>query len=67
MLDVPAYLYEISSIVSFVVPMILMIVMYTMMGWRMVITSRRRQSLMTAENGNGRDRTKKAVLKMLGE
>ena len=69
MLDIPPLLYEFSSIVFFVVPMVSLVVMYSMMGWRVVTTARRRQSLMTGDssNHNGRDRTKKAVLKMLGE
>ena len=69
MLEIPPFLYEFSSIIFFLVPMVSLVVMYTMMGWRMVTTSRRRQSLMTGDstNHNGRDRTKKAVLKMLGE
>ena len=69
MLDIPPFLYEFSSIIFFVVPMVSLVVMYTMMGWRMVTTSRRRQSLMTGDGSHntGRDRTKKAVLKMLGK
>ena len=69
MLDIPPFLYEFSSIIFFVVPMVSLVVMYSMMGWRMVTTNRRRQSLMTGDGSNNtsRDRTKKAVLKMLGE
>ena len=69
MLEIPPFLYEFSSIIFFVVPMVSLVVMYTMMGWRMVTTNRRRQSLMTGDGSNNvtRDRTKKAVLKMLGE
>merc|ERR1719336_1586406 len=38
-----------------------------MMGWRVVTTARRRQSLMTGDSSNtqGRERTKKAVIEML--
>ena len=67
MIDVPPYLYEFSSIVFFVVPMISLVVMYAIMGWKMVVNSRRRQSLMTSDMSSGRDKTKRAVLKMLGK
>ena len=67
MLEVPSYLYEFSSIMFFVVPMVSLVAMYAMMGWKMVASARRRQSLMNAEPQNNRDRTKKAVLKMLGK
>ena len=68
MLDIPPLLYEFSSIVFFVVPMVSLVVMYSMMGWRVVTTARRRQSLMTGDSSNtqGRERTKKAVIEMLG-
>ena len=66
MIEVPAFLYEFSSIVFFLVPMVSLVVMYSMMGWKMIVTSRRRQSLMNPEMSVGRDKTKKAVLKMLG-
>ena len=69
MLDIPPLLYEFSSIVFFVVPMVSLVVMYSMMGWRVVTTARRRQSLMTGDSSNtqGRERTKKAVIEMLGK
>ena len=66
MINVPSFLYEFSSIVFFLVPMVSLVVMYSRMGWKMIVTSRRRRSLMNPEMAVGRDKTKKAVLNMLG-
>ena len=70
-MDAPLYLYEFSSIIFFLLPLLSLVFMYSMMGWKLVTASRRRQSLMTAVDGGGRgdwnNKTKKTVLKMLGE
>ena len=69
-MDAPLYLYEFSSIIFFLLPLLSLVFMYSMMGWKLVTASRRRQSLMTAvESGRGdwNNKTKKTVLKMLGE
>ena len=70
MLEAPLYLYEFSSIIFFLLPLLSLVFMYSMMGWKLVTASRRRQSLMTAGDSVRADRsnkTKKTVLKMLGE
>ena len=70
MLEAPAYLYEFSSIIFFLLPLLALVFMYSMMGWKLVTASRRRQSLMTVGDGGRGDwnnKTKKTVLKMLGE
>ena len=69
-MEAPLYLYEFSSIIFFLLPLLSLVFMYSMMGWKLVTASRRRQSLMTAgENvrGDWNNKTKKTVLKMLGE
>ena len=70
MLEAPLYLYEFSSIIFFLLPLLALVFMYSMMGWKLVTASRRRQSLMTAGDnvrGDWNNKTKKTVLKMLGE
>ena len=69
-MDAPIYLYEFSSIIFFLLPLLSLVFMYSMMGWKLVTASRRRQSLMTAGDsvrGDWSNKTKKTVLKMLGE
>ena len=70
LLEPPLYLYEFSSIIFFLVPLLSLVFMYSMMGWKLVTASRRRQSLMTGGDsvrGDWNNKTKKTVLKMLGE
>ena len=68
LLEPPLYLYEFSSIIFFLVPLLSLVFMYSMMGWKLVTASRRRESLMTGDRGRDNNtRTKKTVLKMLGK
>ena len=61
MLDIPEMLYEFSSMAFFLVPMVALVVLYMRMGLRIRQTEGQR---MVQEVG--REKTKKVVLKMLG-
>ena len=61
MLDIPEMLYEISSLVFFLVPMVALVVLYTRMGLKI-----RRQGQQVLQEGT-RENAKKVMLKMLGK
>jgi len=59
MLDIPEMLYEFSSLVFFLVPMVALVVLYTRMGLKI-----RRQGQQVLQEGT-RENAKKVMLKML--
>ena len=61
MLDIPEMLYEFSSLVFFLVPMVALVVLYTRMGLKI-----RRQGQQVLQEGT-RENAKKVMLKMLGK
>ena len=66
MLDIPVMLYELSSFVFFLLPLVMMVFLYMRMGVRIRITSA--QNLGQSRQGDEkRQRNKKAVLQMLGD
>ena len=64
MLDIPFMLYELSSLVFFLLPLIAMVFLYLRMG--LMIRQTSSQNLGQSRRGEeGRQRNKKSVLKML--
>ena len=61
MLDIPEMLYELSSMVFFLVPMVALVVLYTRMGLKI----RQTGGQQVLQDG-AREKTKKVTLKMLG-
>ena len=59
MLDIPEMLYEMSSMVFFLVPMVALVVLYSRMGLKIRQTGGQR----AVQNG-AREKTKKVMLKM---
>ena len=66
MLDIPVMLYELSSFVFFLLPLVMMVFLYVRMGIRIRMTSA--QNLGQSRQGDERRKqNKKSVLQMLGD
>ena len=66
MLDIPVMLYELSSFVFFLIPLVVMVFLYVRMGMKIRMTSA--QNLGQSRQGDDRrQRNKKSVLQMLGD
>ena len=66
MLDIPVMLYELSSFVFFLIPLVMMVFLYMRMGIRIRMTSA--QNLGQSRQGDERRKqNNKSVLQMLGD
>ena len=61
MLEVPDVLYEFSSVVFFLLPMVIMVILYTRMGITICKTGQQQTGPDAV-----REKTKRDILKMLG-